>query len=65
MIITIDTTQLQAGPFETDEQYCQFVMSHAAESYQKQYSAATPDEGITAARLAYNASLPVETPTDS
>ena len=34
------------------------VMNMAALSYQSQYKTATPDEGITAAREAYNASLP-------
>ena len=58
MIITIDTNKPGPGPFATDEEYCQFVMSNAAESYMKQYSTATTDEGITAAREAYNASLP-------
>jgi hypothetical protein len=58
MIITIDTNLPAPGPFDTDEAYCQFVMSNAALSYQAQYSTATADEGITAARAAYNASLP-------
>ena len=58
MIITIDTNLPAPGPFDTDEAYCQFVMSNAALSYQAQYSTATTDEGITAARAAYNASLP-------
>jgi hypothetical protein len=35
-------------------------MSNAALSYQAQYKTKTPDEGITAAREAYNASLPPE-----
>jgi hypothetical protein len=58
MIITIDTNLPAPGPFDTDEAYCQFVMSNAALSYQAQYNTATADEGITAAREAYNASLP-------
>ena len=62
MIITIDINQSAPGPFDTDEAYCQFVMSNAALSYQMQYSTATIDEGITAARNAYNASLPEPTP---
>jgi len=62
MIITIDTDKPEAGPFATDQEYCQFVMSMAALSYQSQYKTATPDEGITAAREAYNASLPVAEP---
>lgn len=65
MQITISTDQPQPGPFATDEAYCQFVMSNAALSYQHQYGTATPDEGITAAREAYNASVtPVEAPVD-
>jgi hypothetical protein len=35
------------------------VMNMAALSYMAQYGVATPDEGITAARAAFNASLPV------
>lgn len=58
MNITIDTNQPQPGPFDTDAEYCQFVLSNAALSYQAQYGAATPDEGIAAAREAYNAGLP-------
>jgi len=58
MIINIDTNQAQPGPFDTDEAYLQFVMANAAESYMKQYGTATPDEGITAAREAYNSGLP-------
>ena len=58
MIVNIDTNQAQPGPFDTDAEYCQFVMSNAAESYQKQYGTATPDDGITAAREAYNSGLP-------
>ena len=43
----------------TDEGYVDMVMNMAAKSYMAQYGAATPDEGITAAREAFNASLPV------
>ena len=43
----------------TDEGYVDMVMNMAALSYMAQYGAATPDEGITAAREAFNASLPV------
>jgi hypothetical protein len=62
MIITIDTDKPGPGPFATDAEYCQFVMSNAAISYQAQYKTTTPDEGITAAREAYNAGLPVVDP---
>ena len=42
----------------TDEGYVDMVMNMAAKSYMAQYGVATPDEGITAAREAFNASLP-------
>ena len=42
----------------TDEGYVDMVMNMAALSYMAQYGVATPDEGITAAREAFNASLP-------
>lgn len=58
MNITIDTNNAAAGPFDTDEAYCQFVMANAALSYQVQYGTETPDAGIAAAREAYNAGLP-------
>ena len=58
LIVTIDTNKPEPGPFATDAEYIQFVMSNAALSYQAQYKTATTDEGITAAREAYNASLP-------
>ena len=64
MIAMIDTNQPAPGPFATDAEYCQFVMSNAALSYQAQYGAATPDAGITAAREAYNAGLPEPTPAE-
>jgi hypothetical protein len=60
MIVTIDTNKIDAGPFTTDAEYVQFVMSNAALSYQNQYKTDTADEGITAAREAHNASLPQE-----
>lgn len=43
---------------DTDEGYVDMVMNMAALSYMAQYSVSTPDEGITAAREAFNASLP-------
>lgn len=57
MLIQIDTNATAAGPFATDADYVSFVMAHAAQSYQQQYATPTTDAGITAARLAYNASL--------
>lgn len=62
MIVEINTDTPAAQPpvrFDTDQEYIQFVMSSAARSYQAQYGTATADEGITAAREAYNASVPV------
>jgi len=56
---TINTDKPEPGPFDTDQGYVQFVMSNAALSYQSQYGTATPDEGITAAREAYNAGLSI------
>jgi len=40
----------------TNEDYVNFVMNKAAESYQNQYGTSTVEEGITAAREAYIAS---------
>jgi hypothetical protein len=61
--ITDDYT-VPEGPLDTNEAYLTFVMNMAAASYAKQYAKATVEEGITAAREAYNAALPapVETP---
>ena len=42
----------------TKEQYVEFVMNRAAESYQIQYGTATTDDGIQVACDAYNAVLP-------
>ena len=42
----------------TKEQYVEFVMNKAAQSYQIQYGTATTDDGIQAACDAYNAALP-------
>lgn len=52
------------GALTTNEAYLTFVMNKAAESYMHQYAAANFEDGITAAREAYNASLPTpaETP---
>lgn len=46
----------------TDEGYVDMVMNMAALSYMAQYGASTPDEGISAARAAFNASLPPVAP---
>lgn len=41
----------------TDEGYVDMVMNMAAQSYMAQYGTATPEEGIAAARAAFNATL--------
>lgn len=52
----------QPGEIFTNEEYLTFVVNRAAESYQTQYGAASKEDGITAAREAYNASLPLAPP---
>lgn len=54
--ITDDYTPPE-GPLSA-EQYVEFVMNRAAESYKVQYKTDTVNEGIQAATDAYNASLP-------
>jgi len=49
-------------PIDTDEGYVDMVMNMAALSYMSQYKTATPEDGITAAREAFNASLPPAPP---
>lgn len=51
------------GPLATNGEYLTFVLNKAAESYRNQYAAADFEAGITAAREAYNASLPTPTET--
>ena len=46
------------GPL-APEQYVEFVMNRACESYRNQYGAADVAAGLAAACAAYNASLPV------
>jgi hypothetical protein len=48
------------GPFDTNKIYLTFVNNRAAESYMNQYSTANVEDGITAARQAYNATLPIQ-----
>jgi hypothetical protein len=43
----------------TKEQYVNFVMNRASESYRNQYGTSTKDDGVQAACDAYNASLPL------
>ena len=62
LTISDDYTPPQ-GALTTNEAYLTFVMNKAAESYRNQYAAANVEEGITAAREAYNASLPTPTET--
>ena len=57
--ITIDDAYVTPeGPFATNDDYLTFVMNNAAESYKSQYGTANVEDGITAAREAYNAALP-------
>jgi len=46
----------------TNEQYVDFVMNMACKSYMNQYSQATPEDGLTAARDAYNSNVVVPEP---
>jgi hypothetical protein len=55
-----DAYVVPPGPL-TKEQYVDFVMNMAAESYKNQYGTDTKEEGIQAACDAYNAALPAET----
>ena len=57
--ITIDDAYVTPeGPFATNDDYLTFVMNNAALSYKVQYGTDTVEDGITAAREAYNAALP-------
>ena len=57
-VIVIDPNYVvPEGPLN-NAQYVDFVMNMASLSYMAQYGAATPDDGIAAARAAFNASLP-------
>jgi hypothetical protein len=46
----------------TNEQYVDFVMNMAAKSYMNQYNVTTPEDGLTAARDAYNSNVVVPEP---
>jgi hypothetical protein len=46
-------------PLATNAEYVDMVMNMAAQSYMHQYNTATSEDGITAAREAFNTSLPV------
>lgn len=58
-----DDYAVPEGALTTNEAYLTFVLNKAAESYRNQYAAANFEDGITAAREAYNASLPTPTET--
>ena len=47
------------GIINTNDDYLVFVINGALKSYMAQYNAATPEEGLTAARNAYNNSNPI------
>ena len=57
-ITIVDNYEAPTEPLDTNEAYVAFVMNMAALSYATQYGAATSEEGITAAREAFNAALP-------
>ena len=46
------------GPLATNDDYMTFVVNKAGESYMNQYGTANVEDGVTAARDAYNAALP-------
>lgn len=56
--VTIDDDYVTPEGALTKEQYLNFVMNKAAESYKKSYNTADFDSGIQAALDVYNAALP-------
>jgi hypothetical protein len=56
--ITITDNYEEPSVSMTKEQYINFVMNRAAESYRRQYGTETSDAGIQAACDVYNQSLP-------
>jgi hypothetical protein len=56
--ITADIYPQPTEPLDTNEAYLTFVVNRASESYMSQYGAASKEAGITAAREAFNASIP-------
>jgi hypothetical protein len=56
--VVIDDAYVVPEGALTKDQYVNFVMNKAAESYKNQYGAADYDAGIHAACDAYNAALP-------
>ena len=62
--ITIsDDYVVPTGPLTTNTHYMTFVMNKASESYKNKYTTDNVEDGITAAREAYNAALPTPTET--
>jgi len=60
----VDNYVQPTTPLATNDGYMDMVCNMAAASYQAQYNTATSDEGITAARNAFNASLPEPAPVE-
>lgn len=58
-ITIVDNYEVPAGQL-TKEQYIEFVMNKAAESYAKQYGTETSEDGIQAACDAYNSTVQPE-----
>lgn len=56
-----DTYTVPEGTL-TKEQYINFVMNLACQSYMKQYNAANVEDGLAMAVMAYNSSIPEPTP---
>jgi hypothetical protein len=57
----IDTYTVPEGAL-TKEQYVNFVMNLACQSYMKQYNAGDVEDGLAMAVMAYNSSIPEPTP---
>jgi hypothetical protein len=55
----VDDYVAPTTPLATNAEYVNFVMNLAGQSYAHQYNTATSEDGITAAREAFNAALPV------
>jgi hypothetical protein len=53
-LIVEDSYELPTTTFETNQEYLNFVINMASKSYKSQYQTATVEDGITAAREAYN-----------
>jgi hypothetical protein len=61
MIYTVTIVSDYVQPttvIDTNEGYANMVANMAAKSYQSQYGTATPEDGMTAAREAFNAQFP-------